>query len=136
MQIGPLHKHAWILFRFNERFKQYINLIFVFLNRFQSWLGSFCTEFACSPCPCTDFYRVLQLPPTVQTLINAWSCNGLVIHPECFLPSATGICDKLQNPCDPKTDSGGFEEWAKNHKKHTLLSNLVMFSSKILYVMC
>uniref|UniRef100_A0A665W315 Voltage-dependent L-type calcium channel subunit alpha n=1 Tax=Echeneis naucrates TaxID=173247 RepID=A0A665W315_ECHNA len=29
-------------------------------------LGPFCAEFACSPCVCVGFLRVLQFPPTVQ----------------------------------------------------------------------
>ncbi|MED6287018.1 hypothetical protein CHARACLAT_012159 [Characodon lateralis] len=29
-------------------------------------LGSFCMEFACSPCACVGFHWVLWLPPTVQ----------------------------------------------------------------------
>ena len=28
--------------------------------------GSFCMEFACSPCACVGSLRVLRLPPTVQ----------------------------------------------------------------------
>jgi len=35
-------------------------------SRFNSWLGPFCVEFACSPRVCVGSLRVLWLPPTVQ----------------------------------------------------------------------
>jgi len=35
-------------------------------SRFESWLGPFCVEFACSPLVCVGSRWVLQLPPTGQ----------------------------------------------------------------------
>jgi len=35
-------------------------------SRFNSWLGPFCVELACSPRVCVGSLRVLRLPPTTQ----------------------------------------------------------------------
>jgi len=37
-------------------------------SRFNSKLGPFCVEFACSPRVCVGSLRVLRLPPTIQNL--------------------------------------------------------------------
>ena len=57
-------------------------------SRFNSWLGPFCVEFACSPRVCVGSLRVVRLPPTVQkhmhvrpkqtSFVSVWPCDRLV----------------------------------------------------------